>query len=119
MYQVDQLKRFAGTVDVIGLDHYPCSHRNGCDYSVIDEQAAVADRLKIRYWGVIQAFGDDWYRMPTRDELHSQFLFWRATNMEGYLVFAWRWPKKRPDLWLAHRPDLRAQLARENARASR
>jgi hypothetical protein len=115
MYKVDQLERFAGTVDVIGLDHYPCSLRNGCDYAVIDEQAAVADRLGIRYWGVIQAFGDDWYRLPTPHELHSQFLFWRATRMEGYLVFAWRWPRDRPEQWLANRPELRSQLASENA----
>jgi hypothetical protein len=115
-YQVDQLERFAGTVDVIGLDHYPCSYRHGCNYDVIDEQAAVADRLGIRYWGVIQAYGDDWYKLPTAHELHSQFLYWRATKMDGYLVFAWRWPKDRPKLWLANHRDLRAQLARENAR---
>jgi hypothetical protein len=116
-YKVDQLERFAGTVDVIGLDHYPCSHRNGCDYSIIDEQAAAADRLGIRYWGVVQAFGDDWYKLPTPHEVHSQFLYWRATKMEGYLVFAWRWPKDKPDQWVANRPDLQAQLARENGRS--
>lgn len=119
MYKVDQLERFAGTVDVIGLDHYPCSRKHGCDYAVIDEQAGVADRLGIRYWGVIQAFGDDWYKLPTPEELHNQFLFWRATNMEGYLVFAWRWPRRRPDLWLANQPALRSQLAAENAGAER
>ena len=114
-YQVDQLERFAGTVDVIGLDHYPCSTRHGCDYDVINEQAAVADRLGIRYWGVIQAFGDDWYKLPSPHELHSQFLYWRATKMEGYLVFAWRYPRDRPDTWLANNTLLQAQLALENA----
>jgi hypothetical protein len=114
-FHVDQLAKFAGTVDVIGLDHYPCSIRNGCNYSVINEQAAAADRLGIRYWGVIQAHGDDWYRLPTPQEIHDQFLYWRATDMEGYLVFAWRWPPGRPDLWLANHPELQAQLAKENS----
>jgi hypothetical protein len=116
-YHTDQLARLAGTVDVIGLDHYPCSNAHGCEFSVINEQTAVADRLGIRYWGVIQAHGDDWYRLPSQQEIHDEFLYWRATNMEGYLVFAWRWPPERPDLWLANHPELQAQLAKENARS--
>ena len=113
-YQVDQFKLFAGKVDVIALDHYPCSIQHGCDYSVIDKEAAEADRLGIRYWGVIQSHGDEWYKVPTPDELHQEFLHWRATKMQGYLVFAWRWPPGRPSLWLAHHGPLKAQLAREN-----
>jgi hypothetical protein len=35
--------------------------------------------------------------------------------MQGYLVFAWRWPRNDPSLWLANHPVLQAQLARENA----
>jgi hypothetical protein len=112
----DQLKLFAGTVDIIGLDHYPCSIKNGCDYSKIDRQAAKADRLGIRYWGVIQAYGDDYYKVPTAGELHQEFVHWRATNMEGYLVFAWRWPDCDPSVWLANHPELHHQLAWENAR---
>lgn len=115
-YRVDQLRFFAKTVDIIGLDHYPCSIAHGCDYAKIDQQAAEADRLGIRYWGVVQAYGDNWYKVPTRVELHQQFVHWRATNMEGYLVFAWRYPDGRPSLWLANRPALKAQLAVENAR---
>jgi hypothetical protein len=112
----DQLEFYAGTVDVIGLDHYPCSITHGCDYSKIDRQAAEADRLGVRYWGVIQAHGDDWYKVPTRQELHRQFVHWRHTNMEGYLVFAWRFPADEPPRWLANNPALQAQLAVENHR---
>jgi hypothetical protein len=111
---VDGLELFAGTVDVLGLDHYPCSISYGCDYSKIDEQAAEADRLGVRYWGVIQAFGDDWYRVPTPEELHQQFTHWRATNMEGYLVYAWRSPDDRPALWLANNPPLQVALREQN-----
>jgi hypothetical protein len=113
-YKVPQFRLFAGSTDVMGLDHYPCTLRDGCDYSVIDEEAAEADRLGIRYWGVIQAHGDEWYKVPTAAELHQEFQHWRRTRMQGYLVFAWRWPRDRPSLWLQNHPDLRAQLAREN-----
>jgi hypothetical protein len=113
-YKITQLRRLAGTVDVIGLDHYPCTIEHGCDYGKIGKQAAVADRLGIRYWGVIQAHGDDWYKLPTRDELHFQFVHWRATRMEGYLVFAWNWPRSNRSLWLANDPELKRQLVIEN-----
>jgi hypothetical protein len=110
-YKVAQLALFAHKVDVLGLDHYPCSIKYGCDYSKIDEQAAEADRLGVRYWGVIQAVGDDWYKVPTPEELHQQFVHWRSTNMEGYLVFAWRYPADNQSLWLANDLGLQAQLA--------
>lgn len=115
-YKIEQFKLFAGTVDILGLDKYPCSIRSGCDFSKIDAEAAEADRLGVRYWGVIQAHGDSWYKVPTVDELHQEFEHWRATNMEGYLVFAWRFPDNMPENWLANHPELQAQLAVENAR---
>lgn len=113
-YKVDQFKLWAGKTDILGLNHYPCSIENGCDYSKIDEQAAEANRLGIRYWGVLQAFGDDWYKVPTPEELHEQFVHWRGTAMEGYLVFAWRWPRDDSSLWLANHRELQSQLAVEN-----
>jgi hypothetical protein len=114
MYKVEQLARFAGATDVIALDHYPCSIKYGCDYSIIDEEAAAADRLGIRYWGVIQAHSDDWYSAPSPAELHQEFVHWRATGMEAYLVFAWRWPPGQPWLWLEHDKPLLDELKREN-----
>jgi hypothetical protein len=115
IYRVDELKLFAGTVDILAVDRYPCSIRNGCDFSKIDEAIEEVDRLGVRYWAVIQAHGDDWYRVPTADELHEQFVRWRASRMEGYFVFAWRWPDDKPSLWLANHPELQLQLAKENA----
>jgi hypothetical protein len=116
LYRVEELERFAGTVDVLAVDRYPCSHAHGCDYTKIDEAIHELNRLKVRYWAVIQAHGDEWYRVPTPSELHEQFVRWRASRMEGYLVFAWRWPDEEPSLWLANHPELQAQLAVENAR---
>jgi hypothetical protein len=113
-YKVEQFKLFAGTVDLLALDHYPCSHKYGCVYSKIDDQAAEADRLGVRYWGVIQAAGDSWYKVPTPEELHQQFVHWRATNMESYLVFAWRYPDSDPTRWLANNANLKDALRLEN-----
>jgi hypothetical protein len=114
VYKNEQFALFAGTVDVLALDKYPCSLKNGCDYSKIDDAVAEADRLGVRYWAVIQAHGDDWYKVPSPDELHQQFLHWRASRMEGYIVFAWHWPDNDSSLWLANHPELQAQLDVEN-----
>ena len=67
-YKIEQFRLFAGTVDILGLDKYPCSITHGCDFSKIDAEAAEADRLGVRYWGVVPAHGDSWYKVPTADE---------------------------------------------------
>jgi hypothetical protein len=113
-YKLEQLPLFAGTVDIVGLDHYPCSIKDGCDFTRIDKAAAAADRAGIRYWGVIQAYGDNYYKLPTPEELRRQFAHWRTTKMEGYLVFAWHWPPRDRSLWLANHPELQRQLSVEN-----
>jgi len=116
LYKVDWFQRFVGATDIMVADAYPCSRKNGCDYSVIDRAIAELNRLDVRYWAMIQAFGDDWHRVPTPEELHQQFLRWRASRMKGYFVFAWHWPANDSTLWLANHPELQAQLAEENAR---
>lgn len=113
-YHVDQLQAFAHATDVIGLDHFPCSIAHGCNFMTILNEADAADRLGIRYWGVIQAHGDNYYRQPTPAELAEEFKYWSATRMQGYLVFAWRWPPKDPRLWLLSNAALQAQLRLDN-----
>jgi len=107
---------YVGTVDILGVDVYPCSHRHGCVMSKIDDAVSLAEQAGVRrYWGILQAFGDSWYRMPTADELHEQFGRWRRTRMEGYLVFSWAW---RAD-GLENHPELREALEAENHVGSR
>jgi len=104
---------YVGTVDVIGADRYPCSYQNGCVYSKIDDAVALLEQAGVpHYWGVIQAFSDSYYRMPTADELHQEFDHWRLSRMEGYLVFSWVWNNDT----LENHPDLLQALAEENAR---
>jgi fibronectin type III domain protein len=104
---------YVGTVDVLGVERYPCSYQNGCVFSKIDDQVALAEQAGVpRYWAVIQAFHDSWYRYPTVDELHEEFLHWRASRMSGYLVFAWSWDGDG----LENHADLLQALREENAR---
>jgi hypothetical protein len=103
-----------GKVDVFGIDVYPYTH-DGDHLANIGRAARKMDRLGMPYFAVIQGHGDDYYRQPSPAEMHAEFEAWRATNAEGYLVFAWEWPKDRPDLWLANNAPLLEQLKQENA----
>jgi hypothetical protein len=117
IYKNEQFPLWKGTVDFFGIDKYPCNVKlNGCDYSGIDQATALADSLEMPYIGVIQAFGDDYYKMPTPAEIHTEFVHWRATKMIGYLVYAWHWPKNNSALWLANHREVQQQLAIENSR---
>jgi hypothetical protein len=103
---------YVGTVDVIAADRYPCSFANGCVFSKIDDAIALLEAAGVpRYWGVLQAFQDSYYRLPTPDELHEEFAHWRASRMEGYIVFAWQWD----GMSLESQPALLDALRIENA----
>ncbi len=107
---------WVGTTDILGLDIYPCARDWDCDYDSIDGAIAQAQRLRLpRYYAVLQAFGDDFYRMPTPAELHEQFRHWGASRMEGYLVFSWDYGDQN----LGRTPDVVEQLRRENSALAR
>jgi hypothetical protein len=102
---------YVGTVDVIGGERFPCSHDNGCVMSKIDETIGLLDAANVpRYWVLIQAFADSFYRTPTADELRQEFQHWRASRMEGYLVFSWNFGTDN----IERHPDLIDVLASEN-----
>jgi len=102
---------WAGTVDILGLDVYPCSFARGCDFADIDGAVAAAARAGIsRYWGILQAFQDDYYRLPTPAELGAQFEHWNRSRMSGYLVFSWNYGAVSLD----NQPTLVATLKQQN-----
>ena len=102
---------YVGAVDVIGVERYPCSYANGCVMSKIDDAIQLANDAGVpRYWAVVQAFADSYYRMPTADELRDEFRHWGASRMEGYLVFSWAYGTDT----LENHPDLVDVLATEN-----
>lgn len=90
--------------DVFGLVTYPCSHEwdtwDGCQFNMIDEaiSEAKSDGLG-RYIAVMQEFEDGWYRVPTADELRTQFERWAGSGMEGYFLYHWNIAdvESRPD----------------------
>ncbi len=104
---------WVGAVDILGLDIYSCVRGDPvCDFELIDRAVAKAAQVGVRrYYGVIQAFQDDYYRWPTPAELHEQFTRWRRSRMEGYLVFSWNYAGTS----LEGHPELLTQLRRENS----
>jgi hypothetical protein len=82
---------FTDVADIIGLVTYPCSHSGGCDFGEIYGAIAQADADGIgRYWAVIQAFEDDWYKLPSYEQLKRQLEIWtESSRMEGYFIYEW------------------------------
>jgi hypothetical protein len=114
-----QLSEFAHSADVFALDMYPCSVAwyGGCALHYVSDIAHEADTLGLRYYAVVQAFGDPWgFSLPSPSQLHDVFTAWRSTKMLGYLVFAWDWPSSDSSYWLTKHADVLAQLALENNR---
>jgi hypothetical protein len=112
---------WAGVVDIIGFDVYPCAKaKSACDFGAIDTAIHAIDSAGItRYWAIVQDFQDCYYRLPTQQELGAQFDRWAGSNMSGYFVFSWNY---RPadtrciGATLDSHPDNLAQLKLENSR---
>jgi hypothetical protein len=104
---------YVGTVDIIGADRYPCSYKDGCVMSLIDDTIALLDEAHVpHYWISLQACADSFHRFPTPDELREEFRRWQASRTEGILVFSWSWAGNSLD----DHPDLVDVLKEENAR---
>jgi hypothetical protein len=112
---------WAGAVDIIGFDVYPCAGGKAtCDFGLVDAAINAIEKAGIkRYWAVVQDFQDCYYRLPTPQELGAQFDHWAKSNMSGYFVFSWNY---RPadshcaGAILDSHPDNLAQLKYENSR---
>lgn len=113
---------WAGAVDVIGFDIYPCSKASSssCNFGAIDAAVAAIEGAGImRYWAVIQDFQDCYYRLPTPQELRGQYDHWARSNMSGYIVFSWNYQSadsKCVGTNLENHPDNIAELKYENSR---
>lgn len=112
---------WAGVVDVIGFDVYPCHKSSStCTFADIDHAIAAIQKAGItRYWAIVQDFQDCYYRLPTADEIGGQFDHWAQSGMSGYLVFSWNYRPADPSCigtTLEGRPDNIAKLQYENSR---
>jgi Phosphoesterase family len=111
---------WAGAVDILGFDIYPCSKGNPCDFGAIDVAIASISAAGItNYWAVVQDFQDCFYRLPTPQELRSEFDHWAGSGMTGYFVFSWNYQSSDSTCVgtsLDSHPDNLAVLKSENAR---
>jgi hypothetical protein len=84
---------WAGAVDIIGFDVYPCVRSSSmCNFSSIDAAIAAIKAAGIRrYWAILQDFQDCYYRLPTPAEIAAQFDRWARSDMAGYFVFSWNY----------------------------
>jgi len=84
---------WAGAVDVIGFDVYPCARSSSiCNFNAIDDAIAAIKAAGIsRYWAILQDFQDCYYRLPTPSEITAQFDRWARSDMAGYFVFSWNY----------------------------
>jgi hypothetical protein len=113
---------WAGTVDVLGFDVYPCARASStCDFSAIDSAVTDIRRAGITsYWAVLEDFQDCYYRLPTAAELRGQFDHWAKSDMAGYLVFSWNYQssdKTCAGTSLDLHPENIAVLKSENAQS--
>ncbi|MGZ3397347.1 MAG: hypothetical protein ACXVB2_24825, partial [Isosphaeraceae bacterium] len=112
---------WAGVVDIVGFDVYPCAKASAtCTFGDIDQAVASIDKAGIkRYWGIVQDFQDCYYRLPTAKEIGGQFDRWAKSDMSGYLVFSWNYipaNKSCEGTSLESHPENLAQLTLENSR---
>jgi hypothetical protein len=110
---------WAGVVDVIGFDVYPCARaKTTCDFGLIDAAVNAIEAAGIkRYWAVVQDFQDCYYRLPTSQELRGQFDHWARSNMGGYFVFSWNYQpadSRCVGATLGSHPENVAELKYEN-----
>lgn len=96
----------ANTTDVMILSIYPCSHQNGCVLSKVDAAIDTARAANVKHpWGAPQSFGDDYYRVPTAEELRAVIDRWKAGGVEGFFTYTWNCcgdPEtlaNHPELW--------------------
>ncbi|MGH7760786.1 MAG: hypothetical protein ACREOY_05145 [Candidatus Dormibacteraceae bacterium] len=114
-------KPWAGVVDVVGFDVYPCAKSSStCDFAAIDAAIAAIQKAGIdRYWAIVQDFQDCYYRLPTAAEIGAQFDRWAGSDMSGYLVFSWNYqPTDKSCIGtnLESHPENLARLELENSR---
>jgi Calcineurin-like phosphoesterase/Purple acid Phosphatase, N-terminal domain len=112
---LDQLPRWRGVADYVGLNPYICFRgRQRCDFRWLDRVIAAADRAGLAYFGHIQAFQAEEWRWPSPAELTTMLERWARSGQKGYAVFTWSWGGSV----LLDRPQLVRVLERFNSGSS-
>ena len=82
-------------VDAVGLDPYPCNvNLGGCDYQHIDDQVHQAEAAGIGQNVIVptfQAFGNNYYLMPSAGQLQSILNEWAALVPHPVFDYTYSW----------------------------
>jgi hypothetical protein len=111
---LEQIPKWAGAADYLGLDPYPCYRGKPCQFDWIDRVIKAANKARVSYWGVVQAFADSNWRWPTNGEERHMLAQWAASRQSGYMTFTWRWGGHA----LTERPGLLEVFKRFNRSAA-
>jgi len=111
-HALDQLPRWRGVADEVGLNPYICFRgRPRCDFAWLDRVIAAANLAGLAYFGHVQAFQVEEWRWPSPAELTAMLDRWARSRQQGYAVFTWSWGGSA----LLDRPRLVRVLERFNA----
>src|SRR5207248_228699 len=88
---LSQIALWVGAADYVGLNPYVCYQHRACDFAWQDAIIKAANRAKLRYWGVVQAFPDSDWRWPTPREERRMLARWSRSRESGSMTFAWKW----------------------------
>jgi len=78
-----------GAADIVGLVVYPCTRQDGCRRGGIAAEVAAARAAGLdRIMGVVQAFGNDWAKMPSATELDRIMTEWHDADVDRYMYYA-------------------------------
>lgn len=114
MWDTSIFSAFKASASAFALDGYP--NRDSWNMNDITVQAAAADKLGIRYYGVLGAFTDGGvYKLPTPAELQEMINTWNATKQVGIAVYEWGPAGGDSSTWLQNQPTLLAVLKAEYA----
>ena len=113
--EAESFATLANTTDVMILSIYPCSHPRGCVLSKIDAAMNAVRAAGVEHpWAAPQSFGDDYYRVPSPEELRAIIDRWRAKGVEGFFTYTWNCCGD-PET-LANHPELWGTWKNENGR---
>jgi hypothetical protein len=106
-YREEEFRSLRGAADILAVVSYPCSWLRGCVYSKITAKVAAARRAGwTRLWGMPQAAGDEYYRMPTPREERRILATWKAAGVRDRYTYSW--DETSPVTLHAHRELWRA-----------
>jgi hypothetical protein len=88
--QTEHYAAWRGSADLFALVVYPCTVADGCESGrITSEVAAARDAGLDELIGVVQAFGNDWAKMPSPDEIDDIMQEWTGAGISRVIYYAY------------------------------